>query len=279
MKKDRCPPVTRRLAAGPCSGAGVRHPQRVPHSVRQRILISGASAGLGAGMARRFAAMGRDLALVARRTERLDALREELLVAHPDIRVETAEMDVDDPGSVARVVPALADRLGGIDRLVANAGIGNGASVGTGAARANRAILLTNVLGTHAQCEAAMELFRAQGAGHLVVVSSVASVRGMRGTRAAYGASKAALNALAEAIRSDVLGTGIRVTTVLPGYIATNINVGRRGPFTVDLDTGVDALTAAIEREPVRAYVPRWPWVIGAFFMRNLPLPLVAKMI
>ena len=249
----------------------------MPHSVRQRILISGASAGLGAGMARRFAAMGRDLALVARRTERLDALREELLAAHPDIRVETAEMDVDDPGSVARVVPALADRLGGIDRLVANAGIGNGASVGTGAARANRAILLTNVLGTHAQCEAAMELFRAQGAGHLVVVSSVASVRGMRGTRAAYGASKAALNALAEAIRSDVLGTGIRVTTVLPGYIATDINVGRRGPFTVDLDTGVDALTAAIEREPVRAYVPEWPWRPVAGLLRVLPLPVVRR--
>jgi len=274
---DPAAPATRRLAAGPCSGAGVRHPQRVPHPLRKRILISGASAGLGAGMARRFAAMGRDLALVARRTERLDALREELLAAHPDIRVETAEMDVDDPGSVARVVPALADRLGGIDRLVANAGIGNGASVGTGAARANRAILLTNVLGTHAQCEAAMELFRARGAGHLVVVSSVASVRGMRGTRAAYGASKAALNALAEAIRSDVLGTGIRVTTVLPGYIATDINVGRRGPFTVDLDTGVDALTAAIEREPVRAYVPEWPWRPVAGLLRVLPLPVVRR--
>ena len=60
----------------------------------------------------------------------------------------------------------------------------------------------------------------------------------MRGTRTAYGASKAAVNALAEGIRSDVWGTGITVTTILPGYIATEINVGRRRPFTVDLDTG-----------------------------------------
>jgi NADP-dependent 3-hydroxy acid dehydrogenase YdfG len=255
----------------------VRHAVGVPHPPRQRILITGASSGLGEGMARRFAAMGRDLALAARRTDRLDALRDELLAASPGIRVVTAALDVDDAAAVEKVVPALAGELGGIDRFVANAGIGKGASVGTGTAWANRATLFTNVLGTHAQCEAAVELFRAQGSGHLVVVSSVASIRGMRGTRTAYGASKAALNALAEGIRSDLLGTGIRVTTVLPGFIATDINVGRRGPFTVDLDTGVDALSAAIEREPARAYVPEWPWRPVAALLRVLPLPVVRR--
>jgi short-subunit dehydrogenase len=249
----------------------------VPHPVRQRILITGASSGLGEGMARRFARMGRDLALAARRTDRLDALRDELLAAHPGIRVVTAALDVDDAVAVEKVVPELAAELGGIDRFIANAGIGTGASVGTGTAWANRATLFTNVLGTHAQCEAAVELFRAQGSGHLVVVSSVASIRGMRGTRTAYGASKAALNALAEGIRSDLLGTGISVTTVLPGFIATDLNVGRRGPFTVDLDPGVDALTAAIEREPVRAYVPEWPWRPVAALLRVLPLSVVRR--
>jgi NADP-dependent 3-hydroxy acid dehydrogenase YdfG len=216
--------------------------------VRQRILITGASAGLGEGMARRFAAMGRDLALAARRTERLDKLRDELLAAHPGIRVVTAALDVDDPEAVATVVPRLVDELGGLDRFIANAGIGKGASVGGGQAGRNRAVLITNVLGTHAQCEAAMEIFRAQNAGHLVVISSVAGIRGMRQSRTAYATSKAALNALAEGIRADVLGTPIRVTTIRPGFIATDINVGRRGPFTVDLETGVDALTAAVER-------------------------------
>jgi NADP-dependent 3-hydroxy acid dehydrogenase YdfG len=262
---------------GPGSGAGVRHPQRVPHPTRQRILISGASAGLGAGMARRFAALGRDLALAARRFDRLEALQQELLAAHPGIRVEVAAMDVDDADSVATVVPALAERLGGLDRVVVNAGIGRGGSIGTGHAAANRAVLHTNVLGSHAQCEAAMELFRARGTGHLVLISSVASIRGMRDTRTAYGASKAALNSLAEGIRSDLHGTPIAVSTILPGFIATDINVGRRGPFTVDLDTGVDALTAAIEREPVRAYVPGWPWRPVAGLLRVLPLPVVRR--
>jgi NADP-dependent 3-hydroxy acid dehydrogenase YdfG len=250
----------------------------VPHPVRQRILISGASAGLGAGMARRFAAMGRDLALAARRTELLESLQEELLAAHPGIRVTTAALDVDDPDAVARVIPALADELGGLDRVIVNAGIGKGASVGTGKAWANRATLATNVLGSHAQCEASMELFRAQGAGHLVLISSVASIRGMRGTRTAYGASKAALNALAEGIRSDVLGSGIAVSAILPGYIETDINVGRRGPFTVGLDTGVRALVDVIEREPARGYVPEWPWRPVAGLLRVLPLAAVRRL-
>jgi NADP-dependent 3-hydroxy acid dehydrogenase YdfG len=250
----------------------------VPHPVRQRILITGASAGLGEGMARRFAAMGRDLALAARRTELLESLQKELLAAHPGIRVTTAALDVDDPDAVASVIPELADRLGGLDRVIVNAGIGKGASIGTGKAWANRATLATNVLGSHAQCEAAMELFRAQGAGHLVLISSVASIRGMRGTRTAYGASKAALNALAEGIRSDVYGSPITVSAILPGFIETDINVGRRGPFTVGLDQGVRALTDVIEREPARGYVPEWPWRPVAGLLRVLPLAVVRRL-
>ncbi len=229
-------------------------------------------------MAHRFAARGRDLALVARRGPLLEELRTELLAAHPGIRVTTAAIDVDDAAAVTSGVPELAAELGGIDRFIANAGIGKGAPVGTGSDWANRATLFTNVLGTHAQCEAAVGLFRAQGHGHLVLVSSVASVRGMPGGATAYGASKAAVNALAEGIRSDLLGTGIRVTTVLPGYIPTEINGRRPGGLTADLDTGVDALVAAIEREPVRAYVPEWPWRPVSALLRVLPLPVVRRL-
>ncbi len=257
---------------------GVRHAVAVPNPVRQRIFISGASAGLGEGMARRFAAMGRDLALAARRTDRLDALREELLAAHPGIRVVTGAVDVDDPDSVATGMRSLAEQLGGFDRVIANAGIGRGASIGTGHAAENRAILLTNVLGTHAQCEVAMELFRDQGAGHLVLISSVASVRGMKGSRTAYGASKAALNSLAEGIRSDVLGSPIVVSAILPGYIETAINEGRRGPLTVGLDEGVRALVDVVEREPARGYVPEWPWRPVAGLLRVLPMGAVRRL-
>ena len=251
----------------------------MPHPHRQRVFITGASAGLGQGMAREFAARGRDLVLVARRLDRLTELRTELLAQHPGIRVVIGELDVDDPDAVATVVPRLAGELGGVDRFIANAGLGKGTPVGSGNPRPNRQVLVTNVLGTHACCEAAVALFRAQGAGHLVVISSVAGVRGMGGTRTAYATSKAADAVLAEGIRADLLADrrtrGIRVSTIHPGFIATDINVGRRGPFTVDLQTGVTALTAAIEREPVRAYVPEWPWRPIAGLLRVLPLPLV----
>ncbi len=254
----------------------------MPTPVRQRIFITGASSGLGRGMAQAFAARGRDLVLVARRLDRLEQLRDELLAANPGIRVGVGRRDVDDPDAVATVVPRLAGELGGIDRFIANAGLGKGAPVGPGRARPNRQVLVTNVLGTHACCEAAVALFRAQGSGHLVVVSSVAGVRGMGGTRTAYATSKAADAVLAEGIRADLLGDratrDVRVTTVHPGFIATDINVGRRGPFTVDLETGVAALTAAIEREPARAYVPEWPWRPVAGLLRVLPLPLVRRL-
>jgi short-subunit dehydrogenase len=259
----------------------VRHAVAVPHPLRQRIFITGASAGLGEGMARRFAAQGRDLALVARRQDRLDELKKELLDAHPGIRVETAALDVDDVDAVAAVVPELAGRLGGIDRFIANAGLGKGTPIGTGRPGPNRRVLHTNIIGTHACCEAAVELFRAQGHGHLVVISSVAGIRGMGGTRTAYATSKRADSILAEGIRAELLGSRetrrIAVTTIHPGFIATDINVGRRGPFTVDLDPGVDALVSAIEREPVRAYVPEWPWRAIAGLLRVLPLKVIAK--
>ena len=97
------------------------------------------------------------------------------------------------------------------------------------------------------------------------------------GTRTAYGASKAALNSLAEGIRSDVYGSQINVSAILPGYIETDINVGRRGLFTVGLDKGVKALVDVIEREPARGYVPEWPWRPVARLLRVLPLPVVRR--
>src|SRR4051794_37490948 len=164
----------------------------MPHPVRQRIFITRASAGLGEGMARRVAALGRDLALVARRTDRLDALKGELLAAHPGIRVETAALDIDDVDAVAAVVPELAGRLGGIDRFIANAGLGKGTPVGSGRPGPNRRGVPNNNIRTPARCGAAGELFPAPGARHPAVLSSVAGVRGVGGTRTAHATAERA---------------------------------------------------------------------------------------
>lgn len=135
------------------------------------ILITGASAGLGAEMARRFASLGYDLGLCARRTERMDSLRDEIVTACPDRRVVLKALDVTDDEAVFRVFGEFAAEFGTVDRVIVNAGLGKGAALGSGRYDANRRTAMTNFVGALAQSEAAMEIFRAQGHGHLVMIS------------------------------------------------------------------------------------------------------------
>ncbi|MFO6979496.1 SDR family NAD(P)-dependent oxidoreductase, partial [Pseudomonas aeruginosa] len=101
------------------------------------VLITGASSGLGAGMAREFAARGYSLALCARRTERLLELADELTKTF-GVRVEVEALDVNDHPEVFRVFRHFAERFGGLDRIVVNAGVGEGKRIGTGHFEANR---------------------------------------------------------------------------------------------------------------------------------------------
>lgn len=246
---------------------------------RSNILITGASSGLGEGMARRFAAQGRNLALCARRLENLEVLRDELTASHPNIRVAVRALDVNDYDRVFQVFGELRQELDGLDRIIINAGIGKGQPLGTGHFHANRQTAETNFVAALAQCEAAMEIFREQGHGHLVMISSMSALRGMRKNITTYAATKAGVAALAEGLRSEMLGTPIKISTIYPGYIRSAINEKvKNAPFIVDIDTGCKALVKAIEKEPAKAYVPAWPWAPLGFAMKVLPLALVRKM-
>lgn len=245
---------------------------------RQNILITGASSGLGEGMARVYAEQGRNLALCARRTAPLEALKAELLAKHAGIRVEVRALDVNDHEAVFSVFREFDQALGGLDRIIVNAGMGKGASLGTGHFKANRETAMTNFVAALAQCEAALELFRSRNAGHLVTISSVSAVRGFPKALTTYAATKAALANLTEGIRIDLLGTPIKATTILPGFIDSDINRGiKNRPFVVDTMTGSRALVAAIEREPDEAFVPGWPWAAMAALMRRMPLSALKK--
>ncbi|MCW2793905.1 MAG: family oxidoreductase, partial [Nocardioides sp.] len=171
------------------------------------ILITGASSGLGAEMARQFAAKGNDLALCARRLERLEELRAEILARHPDRRIEVRALDVTDDDLVFEVFRGFqADfaRDGRtIDRIIINAGLGKGAPLGTGSYAANRETAMTNFVAALAQSEAAMEIFRAQNSGHFVKISSMSAVRGMPKSMTTYAATKAGAAHLAEGLRTE----------------------------------------------------------------------------
>jgi short-subunit dehydrogenase len=246
---------------------------------RKRILITGASSGLGAEMARQFAAKGHDLAICARRLDRLEELREEILRSHPDRTVVVRPLDVNDHDAVFVVFRDLASDLDGIDRVVVNAGLGKGAPIGTGRFDANRETAMTNFVAALAQCEAAMEIFRKANAGHLVVISSMGAMRGLPGALTTYAATKAGIAHLAEGIRGDVLGTPIAVTTLFPGYIASEMNdqVAQNAPMMSDTPSGVRAMVRAIEREPATAKVPPWPWIPLSVVLRHAPMSMIRK--
>jgi hypothetical protein len=246
---------------------------------RQKILITGASSGLGAGMARAFAAKGRDLALCARRTERLDDLKDELAQRYPGSKVAIAQLDVNDHEQVPKVFAELSDALGGIDRVIVNAGIGKGAKLGSGKVWANKATIETNLVAALVQIETALEMFKAQGSGHLVLISSVLGSRGVPGVKAAYAASKAGVNSLGESLRAEYAKGPIKVSVMEPGYIESEMTAKSQSTmFMVDNDTGVKALIAAIEREPGRAVVPWWPWGPLVELLKVMPLSLAKRL-
>jgi short-subunit dehydrogenase len=247
-------------------------------SVRKNIVITGASAGLGEGMARQFAAKGRNLALAARRTDRLDRLADELRTAHPGIRVVTAALDVNEHEQVFAVFERFREELGAIDRVVVNAGLGKGQPIGTGRFDANRQTLETNFVAALAQAEASLKIFRDQRAGHLVVVSSFSALRGLPRNLTAYAASKAGVSALAEGIRAEVHGTPIKVTTLLPGYIESEMSArAGRNPMMTGAEKGARALVRAIEAERARAYVPALPWAPLSVVLRFAPVGLLRR--
>ena len=247
--------------------------------MRRNILITGASSGLGREMAVQFAQKGRNLALCARRIDRLEILKAELLAINPSISVIIKSLDVNDHDAVFTVFNEFKQELGQLDRVIVNAGMGKGASIGTGYFEANKQTAITNFVSALAQCEAAVTIFRAQNSGHLVTISSISAVRGFRRALNVYAATKAAITSLSEGLRMDLAKTPIKVSTIHPGFIRSEINEKvKKVPFMVDTQTGCKAMVAAIEKEGANSYVPTWPWAIMQLIMRVAPLSLLAKM-
>lgn len=242
---------------------------------RKNIIITGASSGLGKGMAKEFAKLGCNLALCARRVENLEEVKATLLTENPAIKIFIRPLDVNDTAAVRQIFYDFRADFKGIgeeiNRIVVNAGIGKGGAIGTGYAHQNLQTASTNFLGAINQFEAGLEIFRAQNHGHLVAISSMSAFRGFRGAITVYAATKAALASLAEGARVDVLKTPIKVSTIFPGYIHSEMNdhIKKPLPFIISLEKGSKLLVEAIEKEKNKSYVPWYPWY---FFKLLFPL-------
>lgn len=245
------------------------------------VLITGASSGLGEGMARHFARKGFDLALCARRLDRLDELKTQIESTQSGCKVSIKTLDVNEHDQVFEVFREFDQEFSGIDIFVINAGLGKGRPIGKGGFAANKQTAETNFIGALAQCEAAVEILRRQNSGQLAVISSVSAARGMPGNVTTYAATKAGVAALAEGIRSDLLDTPIKVTTIFPGYMESEMTQrveGKSNPFMVDGEKGSGMIVNSIIKGATNAYLPVWPWVPLNAAMRTLPLKFVKKL-
>ena len=225
----------------------------------KNVVITGASSGIGEALAERFASQGYNLGLAARSVEKLDLLAEKLLQQY-SIRVETVSLDVNDDASIPAVLNDMAQRLGGIDIVVANAGIAGSRRSGSGDLSVDKAVFQTNLIGAIATLDAATKIFLAQGHGHLVGISSVSAFTPMPKS-AAYSASKAALTNYMNAMRLELAGNNIAVTVIHPGFINTHLAPKmEKYPFVINADVAAKQMVHAIERKQTNPIIPALPW-------------------
>ena len=188
----------------------------------------------------------------------------------------TLELDVADTDSIEPAVQRAAMQLGRLDVIVANAGVGPLTPTGRGKLPLMRETLNINLVGAIATIEAALPIFRAQGFGQVVGVTSVAGSKGLPGF-GAYSASKAGLHRYLQALRAEVRGTPVVVTELAPGFIDTDINRNKGArPFLIDLDRGAAIMARMIERQVGKRWVPVLPWTIIAQLLKILPASVLA---
>jgi NADP-dependent 3-hydroxy acid dehydrogenase YdfG len=184
------------------------------------VAITGASAGIGEATARAVVAEGASVVLGARRVDRLEALASEL-----GSNAAIIEMDVREPADSQRLIQEAQSRFGRLDAMVANAGIGAYGGIMDLTDEKLKDMMDTNVAGTVWPIRAAVPGFVEQGAGDIVIVASVAGIRG-NGDEAVYAATKFAQVGLAGGLDRELRESGVRVSTICPGGTATEFAMG-----------------------------------------------------
>ncbi|MBL4882450.1 MAG: SDR family oxidoreductase [Oleispira sp.] len=244
----------------------------------KNVVITGASSGIGAALAHEFASRGYNIALCARRIEKLESLKNTLSEKHSNITVMTAALDVNELDTVPTVLSKIKSSLGNLDIVIANAGITGVRRTGSGDLTIDKNILQTNLFGAIATIDAAVAIFREQGFGQIVGMSSFSAFRGIPGS-AAYSASKAALTNYLQAVGTELFRKkDIKVTVIHPGFIRTEIDDNiDKFPFVIDADKAARTMVNAIEKGKSDVVVPSWPWAILRSVMPKLPESVVAK--
>ncbi|HET6263538.1 MAG TPA: SDR family oxidoreductase [Usitatibacter sp.] len=232
-----------------------------------KVFLTGASSGIGEALARHYARAGATLGLVSRRADVLAALAQSL-----GAPTETYPCDVRDAAAMDAAAAAFVARHGVPDVVIANAGISIGNLTEHAAdAAVFREILEINVLGMVNTFHPFVAAMRERGAGSLVGIASVAGLRGLPGATA-YSASKAAAIRYLEGLRIELRASGVRVTTICPGYIATEMTRRNpyRMPFIISADEAARRFARVIARGDSYAIIP-WQMAIAGRILNVLP--------
>ena len=233
-------------------------------------MITGASSGIGRGLALEIASRGGHLGLLARREDLLNEIVAE--ATKRGVKASAAAADVRD----AKAVRAAADRfrreLGPIDILIANAGIGTADHTARLTPEHAANVIGINVLGAVNGVAAVLPEMIERNQGRLVAISSLAAYRGLPKS-AAYCASKAAMTAYFESLRIDLRDTGLGVTIIHPGFIKTDLTAGRAAkmPYLMELEDGVKKIVSAIEKEK-KIYT--FPWQLATIVRAGMLMPV-----
>jgi short-subunit dehydrogenase len=241
------------------------------------VVITGASGGLGAALARHYAATGAKLGLVARRAGEMERLA---AACAGGCAVHCA--DVRDAAAMRAAAADFTASHGVPDVVIANAGV----SIGTLTEapedeQAFRDVMDINVIGMLNTFQPHVAAMRARGSGVLAGIASVAGYRGLPGS-GAYSASKAAAISYLESLRVELRGTGISVITICPGYIVTAMTAHNpyRMPFIMTADDAAAKIASIIARRKTYAVIP-WQMAVVARLMHVLPRfiydPLAAR--
>jgi len=227
-----------------------------------RIVITGASSGIGAALARHYASEDSVLALIARRPAN-QALAGKVI---------HYQVDVTDEPALAAAARDFIARFGAPDLVIANAGVSTGTSGEDIADIAKlKHLLNVNVAGLAATLAAFAPAMRQAGRGTLAGIASVAGFRGLAGN-GAYSGSKAAARIWMESLRAELYGSGVSVTCICPGYIDTPMTrVNRfRMPFLLSADEAAPRIARAIAARRRLAVIP-WQMALASVLLRAMP--------
>jgi len=232
------------------------------------VLITGASSGIGAALARAYAASGRCLSLSGRDATRLDAVAADCRTR--GATVTTAMVDVTDRAATRAWVLA-ADDAAPIDLAIANAGIAAGINASEETDRHIREVFAVNFEGVLNTAYPAIERMRGRGRGQIALMSSLAGYRGFADAPA-YSASKAAVKALAEAWGGLLHAQGIRVSAICPGFVTTPMTSRNdfRMPFLMSAERAAEIVIRGLARDRPRIAFP-WPMTLGVWLVATLP--------